>query len=77
MLFGIFYNLLTAPRAVSNMYAPVARAQLCANHVQHIKRLSRATSRVMCHVPQKDSSAIKSDRVEIGSILAVFYWLKH
>ena len=37
-----FYNLLTAPQVVSNTYAQVARAQSCANHVQHIERLSRA-----------------------------------
>ena len=29
----IFYNLLTAPRTVSNTYAQVARAQSSANHV--------------------------------------------
>ena len=38
-----FYNLLTVPRTVSNTYAQVARAQSCANHVQHIERLSRAS----------------------------------
>ena len=38
-----FCNLLTAPRDVSNTYAQVARAQLSANHMQHIERLSRAT----------------------------------
>ena len=42
-----FYNLLTAPRTVSNTYAQVARAQSFANRVQHIERLSRAT----CSVP--------------------------
>ena len=42
-LFEIFYNLLTAPRTVSNTYAQVARAQPCANHMQHIERLSRAS----------------------------------
>ena len=40
---GIFYNLLTAPRTVSNMYFQTAHAQSCANHVQHIGRSSRAT----------------------------------
>ena len=48
--FKIFYNLLTAPRTVFNMYAQVAQAQSCANHVQHIERLSHATCRVKCHV---------------------------
>ena len=43
MQFEIFYNLLTAPRTVSNTYAQVARAQSCTNHVQHIKRPSRAS----------------------------------
>ena len=38
-----FYDLLTAPRTVSNTYAHVARAQSRANHMQHIERLSRAT----------------------------------
>ena len=28
---GDFYNLLTGPRTVSNLYAQVARAHLCAN----------------------------------------------
>ena len=41
-----FYNLFTAPRNVSNTHVLVARAQSCANHVQHIERLSRATCRV-------------------------------
>ena len=31
-------NLLTAPRTVSNTYAEVAWAHLCANLVQHIER---------------------------------------
>ena len=44
-----FYNPLTAPRTVSNTYAQVARAQLCANHAQHIERLSRATCSVPLH----------------------------
>ena len=38
-----------------------------AHHMQH----------VMCHVVQRDSSAIKFDGVEITFILAVFYWLNH
>ena len=43
----LFYNLLTAPRTVSNTYAHVAWAQSCANHVQHIEQLSRATHRAL------------------------------
>ena len=41
-------NLLTAPRAVYYTYAQMARAQSCANHLQHIKHLSRATCCVPC-----------------------------
>ena len=37
-----FYILLAAPRTASKTYAQVATAQSCANHVQHIERLSRA-----------------------------------
>ena len=39
-------DLFTAQRAVSYVYAQVARAQSCANHVQHIGCLSRAAGRV-------------------------------
>ena len=46
----ILNNLLTAPRTVSNMYAQVAMAHSCANHVQQIERLSRA----ICRVPRGD-----------------------
>ena len=42
-----FYNLLTAPRTVSNTHAQVAQAQSCANHVQHIERLYNMS----CDVP--------------------------
>ena len=58
----LFYNLLTAPRTVSNKYT-VAQAQSCVNLVQHIERLSRATCCFMCHVVRRDNSAIKFDRV--------------
>ena len=57
------YNLLTALRTVSNTYAQVARAQSCANHVQHLERLSRAACPVTWLVVRRDSSAIKFDRV--------------
>ena len=41
-----FYSRLTAPRTVSNMYPKVVGARSCANHAQHIERLSRARRRV-------------------------------
>ena len=40
-----------------------ALASSCANQVQHIERLSRATCRVKCHVVRRGSSTIKSDSV--------------
>ena len=40
---GDFYDLLIAPRTVSNTCAQVVLAQSCANLVQHIERFSRAT----------------------------------
>ena len=48
-----FYDLLLVPRTVSDTHAQVARAQSCANHVQHIERLSRATCRVLCVVKRQ------------------------
>ena len=58
-----FYNLLTAPQTVSNTYAQVVRAQSCANRMQHIERISRATCRVTCHGARRYNSAVKLDRV--------------
>ena len=46
----------------------VASLESCANHVRHIERLSQATYSVTCHMAQKDSSAINSDKVEIAFI---------
>ena len=54
-----FSSLLIAQRTTSNTYAQVAKAQSCANHVQHIERLSRATCRVQ--LVQRNSSATKFD----------------
>ena len=62
---GAIRNVFQSPhwdRTVSNMYAQVAWAQSCANHVQHIERLSRATCRATCHVVRRDSSAVEFDR---------------
>ena len=62
-----------------------------ANCLQHIRSSghgaiackSRATHRalitcnMLCgHVVRRDSSAVKSDRIELAFILALFYWLK-
>ena len=67
-----FDNLPTVPRTVSNTYAQVARAQSCANHVQHIQRIAQHAVR---HVVRRRSSAIELDRVKIAFILASFYCL--
>ena len=53
-----------------NTYSQAARAQSCANHVQHIEQ------HAVCHLVRRDSCAIKFDRVEIVFISAVFDGLK-
>ena len=63
-----FYNLLTAPRTVSNTYAQEARAQLSANHVQHIERLSRASVMLRATWYEGTAQLFKIDRVEIAFI---------
>ena len=56
-----FFTTSSLCHELSPTYAQVALAQSCANHVQLIKFLSRATC-VTCHVVRRDSSAIKFDR---------------
>ena len=73
MLFEIFYNLLTAPRTVSNTYAQVARAQSCANHVQHIERLSRAS--VMLRPTWYEGTAQLLSLTELKSHLFELYFI--
>ena len=72
-----FYNLLTAPRTVSNTYAQVARAQPCANHVQHIECLSSAS--VMLRATWYEGTAQLLSLTELKSDLfeLYFYWLNH
>ena len=66
---------LTAPRTVSSTHAQVARAQSCANHVQHIERLSRAT----CRVPlgKKGLLSYQVWQTYIALIWALFYCLNY
>ena len=75
MQFEIFYNLLTLPPTVSNMYTYVARR----NHVQITCNTSGShhMQHVVCHMVRRDSPAIKFEIVEITFILALFYWLNH
>ena len=68
-----FYNLLTAPRTVSNTNAQVARAQSYANHMQHIKRLSRAN--VMLRATWYEGTAQLLSLTELKSHLFEFYFI--
>ena len=68
-----FYNLLTAPRTVSNTYAQVARAQSCANHVQHIQRLSRASG--MLRATWYEGTAQLLSLTELKSHLFELYFI--
>ena len=67
-----FFTISSQRRELSPTRVQVAQAQSCANHVQHIERLSRATC-IMCHLVRRDSSATKFGRVEIAFFLAC--WL--
>ena len=73
-VWDFFYNLLTVPRTVCNVFAEVVRVHLCANHMEHMEHLSRAA----CHMLQgtMDRSVIKFDRIEIAFIFALCCWLK-
>ena len=73
---GNVYNLLTAPRTVSNMHAQVAWAQSCANHMQHIWCSSCATS---C-VPRgtTDSSPINNNNKNNNDFISkALFHVKH
>ena len=45
---GLIRIVIISVLQTDSMYAQVARAQSCANHVQHIERLSCAACRVSC-----------------------------
>ena len=68
-----FYNLLTAPRTVSSTYAQVSRAQSCANHVQHIERLSRES--VMLRATWYEGTAQQLSLTELKSHLFELYFI--
>ena len=68
-----FYNLLTAPRTVSNTHAQVARAQSCANHLQRIERLSRAS--VMLRATWYEGTAQLLSLTELKSHLFELYFV--
>ena len=60
-----FFTICSLRREVSNTYAQVARAHTCANHVQHIERLSRAACRVTCHVVLRAAQLLNLTEFEI------------
>ena len=55
------------------MYAQVARAQSCANHVQHIERLSRAS--VMLRATWYEGTAQLLSLTELKSHFLEFYFI--
>ena len=67
-----FFNLLTAPRTVSNMYK-WPRAQSCANHVQHIERISHAS--VMLRATWYEGTAQLLSLTELKSHLLELYFI--
>ena len=71
--FFFFYNLLTAPQTVSNTYAQVAQAPSCANHVQRIERLSRAS--VMLRATWYEGTAQLLSLTELKSHLFELYFV--
>ena len=72
-LFEISHNLLAVARTISNTYAQVARAQSCANHVQHIERLSRAS--VMLCATWYEGTAQPISLTELKSHLFELYFI--
>ena len=71
--FETFCNFLTAPRTVPNTYAQVAKAQSCANHVQHIERLSRAS--VMLCATWYEGTALLLNLTELKSHFFQCYFI--
>ena len=64
---------ITSPWTVSNTYGQVAQAQSCANHVQHIERLSRAS--VMLHDTWYEGTAQLLSLTELKSHLFELYFI--
>ena len=67
-LKGSIQGFLQSSHSVSITYAQVARAQSCANHVQHTPGTYHMQHAVY-HVVRRNNSAIKLDTVEIASII--------
>ena len=72
-LKGAIRDLLTASRTVLNTYAQGATAQLCANHVQHMGRLSPCN--ISCATWYERTAHLLNLIDEIVYILTLSNWL--
>ena len=74
----MFYNLLTAPRTVSNTYAQVARAQYRVQTTYNISSGYRV-QQVVLRATWHEGTAQLSSLTEFSSHLLIFlfYWLNH
>ena len=73
---GTIRDFLQSPHGaptVSNTYAQVAQAQSCANHVQHIERLSCAS--VMLRATRYEGTAQLLSLTELKSHLFELYFI--
>ena len=73
---GAIRDFLQSPHSAANclnMYAQVARAQPCANHVQHIERLSHAS--VMLRATWYEGTAQLLSLTELKSHLFELYFI--
>ena len=77
---GAIRDFLQSPHSAANLLQHVRSsgpgAIVCKSRATH-RALITCKCHVTCHLVQRDSSAIKFDRVEIAFIWALFYWLNH
>ena len=65
------YNLLAAPRTISNTYAQVARAHSCANHVLYESLICTLTSGIMKRAKGRTGSSYKCTETLVLEFLTV------
>ena len=77
---GAIRDFLQSPHSAANCLQHVPSsgpgATICKSRATHWALITRKCH-VTCHLVQRDSSAIKFDRVEIAFVWALFYWLNH
>ena len=77
---GAIRDFLQSPHSAANCLQHARSSGLGAivykSRATHLA-LFMCKCHVKCHLVQRDSSAIKFDRVEIAFIWALFYWLNH